>query len=91
MPTHLRTFTLIPVWDHQDPFQPFHNDTVGYHYIWLYKLLPLHQLIQHLDYIMNATHYWPFMGEYSIWNATLATLQLWTADPEPNILSSAIE
>ena len=46
---------------------------------------------QHLDYIMNATDYWPFVREYSIWNATVAALQFWTADLEPHILSNAIE
>ena len=40
---------------------------------------------------MNATDYWLFVREYSIWNATVATLQFWTADLEPHILSSAIE
>ena len=40
---------------------------------------------------MNATDYWPFSREYSIWNATVATLQFWTADHEPHILSSAVE
>ena len=89
-PTHQRTHELVPVLDHQDTFQPFHNDTFRYHYIWLYKLLPQHHLIWHLDYIMNATDYWPFVREYSIWNATVATLQFWTADLEPHILSSVI-
>ena len=46
---------------------------------------------QHLDYIMNATDYWLFMRQYSIWNATVAALQFWTADIEPHILSSTIE
>ena len=45
----------------------------------------------HLDYIMNATDYWPFVREYSIWNPTVATLQFWTADHEPHILSSTTE
>ena len=40
---------------------------------------------------MDATHYWPFASEYSIWNAAFAALQLWTADLEPHILSDAIE
>ena len=40
---------------------------------------------------MDATHYWPFAREYSIWNATVASLQFWTADLEPHILSDAIE
>ena len=46
---------------------------------------------QHLDYTMNATNYWPFARKYSIRNATVATLQFWTAHLEPHILSSAIE
>ena len=40
---------------------------------------------------MNATDYWLFAREYSIWNATVAALQFWTADLEPHILSIAIE
>ena len=90
-PTHQRTHALLPVMDHRDPFQPFHNDIFRYCYIMLYKLLPQHHLIQHLDYIMNATDYWLFMREYSIWNAAVAALWFWTADFEPNILSSAIQ
>ena len=96
MPTHQRAHALIPVLDHQDPFQPFHNDPFGYHYVWLYKNLTtasfdfLHNT-QHLHYIMNVTDYWPFAREYSIWNATVVALQFWTADLEPHILNSAIE
>ena len=90
-PTHQRTHALIPVLSHQEPFQPFHNDTFGYHYIWMYKLLPQHHLIQHLNHIMNAKDYWLFAREYSIWNATVAALQFWTADLEPNVLNSTIE
>ena len=52
-----KTHALILVLDHQDPFQPFHDDTFKYHYVWLYKLLPQHHLIQHLDYNMNTTDY----------------------------------
>ena len=40
---------------------------------------------------MNATDYWLLAREYSIWNTTIATLQFWRADLEPNILSSTIE
>ena len=29
--------------------------------------------------------------EYSVWNAAVAALQFWTADPEAHVLSSAIE
>ena len=40
---------------------------------------------------MDATHYWPLAGEYSIWNAAVAALQFWMADLEPQTLSNAIE
>ena len=40
---------------------------------------------------MDTAHYWPFAREYSIWNVAVATLQFWTADLKPHILSGAIE
>ena len=40
---------------------------------------------------MDATHYWPFPREYSIWNTAVTALQLWIADLKPHILSNAIE
>ena len=40
---------------------------------------------------MNATDYWPLAREYSIWNTVVGALQLWTADLEAHVLSSAIE
>ena len=40
---------------------------------------------------MNATDYWLFVRAYSIWNATVATLQFWTADLEPHVRSSTTE
>ena len=40
---------------------------------------------------MNTADYWPMAREYSIWNATVAALQFWTADLEAHVLSSAIE
>ena len=46
---------------------------------------------QHLHYIRNTTDYWLFEREYSIWNATVAAFQYWTADLEPHVLSSTIE
>ena len=47
--------------------------------------------ILHLHTIMNVTDYWPMAREYSVWNATVAALQFWTADLEAHVLSSAIE
>ena len=40
---------------------------------------------------MNAKDYWPLAREYLIWNAAVATLQFWTADPEAHVLSYTIE
>ena len=57
----------------------------------------------HLPYItkvysIDATHYWPFAREYLIWNTqshhmehTVTSLQFWTADLDPYILSDVIE
>ena len=89
-PTHQRTHTLIKVLVHQDPFEPFHNDTFGYHYIWQHKLSIQHHLILLPHIIMNVTDYWPMAREYSGWNATVATLQFWTADLKPHVLSSTV-
>ena len=40
---------------------------------------------------MSITDYWPMAREYSIWNATVAAFQFWTADLEVHVLSSTIE
>ena len=40
---------------------------------------------------MDATHYWLFAREYSIWNAAVAALQFWMADLNLQTLSNAIE
>ena len=42
-------------------------------------------------FIMDATHYWLFAREYSIWNATVVALPFWMADLEPQTLSNTIE
>ena len=40
---------------------------------------------------MNVTDYWPMTREYSVWNATVAALQFWTADLKAPVLNSTIE
>ena len=40
---------------------------------------------------MDAVHYWPFAGEFSIWNATFTALQFCTANLKPHILSNTTE
>ena len=91
MSVHQRPHAWIVVLDHQDPFQPFHNDTFGYYYIWLYKLSIQHHLIVHLHCIMAVTNYWPLAREYSIWKTTVAALPFQTADLEVHVLNSTIE
>ena len=38
---------------------------------------------------MDATDYWPMAREYSIFNATISSLQFWTADLDPVTLGRA--
>ena len=40
---------------------------------------------------MDTTDYWPMAREYSIWNATIASLQFLTADLDPVALGRATE
>ena len=55
-----------------------------------YSIILICQL-QHTHINMNTMDYWPMAREYSVWNATVASLQFWTADLEAHVLSSAIE
>ena len=92
VPTHQRIHALLPVLDHQDPFQPFNNDTFGYHYIWLYKLFPQHHLNQH-SRLHHECHRLLAICKriFNMEHAAVTALQFWTADLEANILSSATE
>ena len=40
---------------------------------------------------MDAADYWLMALEYSIWNATIASLQFWTEDLEPVTLGIATD
>ena len=40
---------------------------------------------------MDTADYWPMAREYSIWNATMASLQFWTEDLDPVTLGTATE
>ena len=66
------------IWIHQAPFWPLHTDTFRYQYkLWKMNLASF-SCSPHLTYItmissMDATHYWPFAREYSIWNTTTVT------------------
>ena len=40
---------------------------------------------------MDTTEYWPFACKFSIWNASVAALQYWTVDLDPQTLSTTIK
>ena len=40
---------------------------------------------------MDTADYWPMARDYSIWNATIASLQFWTEDLDPVTLGRATE
>ena len=42
-------------------------------------------------FLMDATDYWLFAHEYTIWNASVAALQFWTVDLDPQTLSNTIK
>ena len=74
----------------------FHGYVFGYQYkLRTYELSIIQWLYSphiHLQVdIMDPTHYWPFAQEYSIWNATVTSLQFWTADHEQHFLINAME
>ena len=81
---------VLSVLDHQDPFQPFHNDTSRYHYIWLYNF-PM-ALFDSAPRLYHEYHRLLAICE-SIFNMECHSshFTVFTADLEPNILSSAIE
>ena len=74
----------------------FHANAFSYPYIARNYELPIIQWFHsfHL-YLqastMDASQYWPFACEYSIWNATVTALQFWMADLKPHILSNVID
>ena len=52
------------------------------------EILPLHTAT---ILSMNTADYWPMAREYSIWNATIVSLQFWTEDLDPVTLGRATE
>ena len=52
------------------------------------EILPLHTAT---TLSMNTADYWLMAREYSIWNATIASLQFWTEDLDPVTLGRATE
>ena len=72
----------------------FHTNTFSYPYIPRNPEYPTIQPTSSFrlhNSTMDASQYWPFAHEYSIWNAAVTALQFWTADLIPHILSNAID
>ena len=42
-------------------------------------------------FFTDTTENWPFACEFSIWNASVAALQCWTEELDPQTLSTAFE
>ena len=99
MSLHQRTCTNNlnhPAWIHQASIGPLSCQWFQIS-IYTMKTLTLNHLAtisSHLHVqvnIMNAPQYWPFVCEYSIWNATFAALQFWMADVKLHIFFNAID
>ena len=82
-------------WIHQASFGPIDAVTFNYQYKPQKKMY----IVSFHDsngtspqfFITDATQYWPFATEYSLWNEAVAALQFWMADLDPQTLSNAIE
>ena len=74
--------------------EPFHANALSY-YIYQETLRqPSFNDFSHFHLkvsTIDASQYWPFPQEYSIWNAAVTALVFWTADLKPHILSNAID
>ena len=77
-------------WDHQELSEVIHNNAFGNYYIY-WKKFSLQHHFESASTNMNVTDYWPMAREYSVWNATVAASQFWTADLKAYVLSSSIE
>ena len=40
---------------------------------------------------MDAPEYWSFAHKFSIWNTSVAALQFWMNDLDPQMLSTTVE
>ena len=78
---------------HRTPFGHINTVAVNSQYKpWINKLMH-HYMIKLTSgsfFIMNATEYWLFVHEFSIWNASVAALQFWTEELDPQTLSNAM-
>ena len=77
---------------HHSPLNLLHNDAFDININLQKQILSTVFSRFYSIYIdMNGTDYWPMAGEYSIWNATIASLQFWTANLNTHTLGNAIE
>ena len=89
-----RTHTTYLDWINQTLFGHINTDTFTSQYKPQMECSQHHSMIEFTSrrfFIMDTTNYWPFAGEYSIWNPAVTALQFWTTDLDPLTFSNAIE
>ena len=85
---------LTSDWINQASFEHINTVTFNSQYKPWKKCTYHHSVIKLTSrrfFIRNATDYWSFARECSIWNATVAALQFWMADLDPPMLSNTTE
>ena len=85
-------------WPHFTSSYAIHADAFKQVYRYCLPNIKISLILPPLDFTeffttttMDATDYWPMAQEYSIWNATIASLQFWTEDLNPVTLGIATE
>ena len=77
---------------HHSPLNLLHSDAFGININLQKQILNTVSSRFYSIYInMDATDYWLMTREYLIWNAVIASLQFWTADPDMHTLGNTIE
>ena len=97
VPLHQRTCTNgldQPIQIQKGKLELFHSNAFSYPYMprnsEYSTIHPTSSFHLHIS-TMDASQYWPFAHEDSIWNTIVTALQFWTADFEPHILHNAID
>ena len=97
--TYLQTGNTSSWWSpHFTSSYAIHVDDVNQVYMYCLPNMKISLILLPLDFYriftattMDTADYWPMAWEYSIWNATIASLQFWTEDLSPVTLGIATE
>ena len=100
VPPHQRTHANgldQPAWIHQAQIGTLFMPMLSYAHIYQ-ETINLQSFSDCIHYFLHlqastvdASQYWSFTHEYSLWNATVAVLQFWMTDLKPHILSNVID